>query len=45
MVAEVDVMDETATAEMTGVPAVVAKVELGEVADVPAELAETTSKL
>ncbi len=45
MVADVDVMPVTVTALITGVPAKVTKVELADVALVPAEFADTTSKL
>jgi hypothetical protein len=44
-VADVEVMAVTVTALITGVPANVTNVEFGELADVPAEFAETTSKL
>jgi hypothetical protein len=46
MVAEVEVMPVTVTALITGVDAAaVTNVAFGEVADVPAAFAETTSKL
>ncbi len=45
MVADVVVMPVTVNALMTGVPTSVTKVEFADVAFVPAELADTTSKL
>jgi hypothetical protein len=45
MVAEVEVIPVTVTALITGVPASVMNVEFGELADVPAAFADTTSKL
>jgi hypothetical protein len=46
MVADVEVIPVTVTALITGVPAAeVTNVEFGEVAEIPAEFADTTSKL